>query len=452
MLNISPNSNGDKIRLEDFFCSTKVNLKASNWMFTRWLIITFFIILIIFFLPWTQNIQAKGKVTTLRPEQRPQTIHSTIAGRIERWYVQEGQIVKKGDTIVELSEIKAEYFDPQLIDRTRQQVQAKEGSINSYSQKAEALNEQIRNLRSELRLKKQQLRNKVVQTEVKIEADSIDVERAKVDYATAETQYERSEQMFEKGLIALVDFESRNLKLQETRYKLVSAENKLISSRNDLMNAQIALNAIDAEYQQKIAKAESDRFSTLSDQFTAEGDADKLRIQASNYEQRGTFYFIVAPQDAYITKAITPGIGETVKEGDPIVSIMPEDYDLAVEIFVRPMDLPLMQMGQEVRFIFDGWPAIVFSGWPNFTFGTFSGQVVAIDNMISDNGLYRILVGPYETGKPWPEALRPGSGAEGIALLNNVPVWWELNGFPPDLYEENTSDLPKLKAPIQSVK
>ena len=81
---------------------------------------------------------------------------------------------------------------------------------------------------------------------------------------------------------------------------------------------------------------------------------------------------------------------------------------------------------------------------------------VAIDNMISRNGQYRILVGPREGGKPWPDALRVGSGAQGIALLNNVPLWYEiwrkLNGFPPDYYTEEKVELPKLKAPVKSIK
>jgi len=136
---------------------------------------------------------------------------------------------------------------------------------------------------------------------------------------------------------------------------------------------------------------------------------------------------------------------------------MPADFDLAVELFVAPMDLPLVQFGQEVRFIFDGWPAFIFSGWPGMSFGTYHGHVVAIENNISKNGKYRILVSSHED-KPWPDALRMGSGAQGIALLNDVPIWYELwrqlNGFPPDFYEEGNGDnqKPKLKAPIKSVK
>ena len=161
-------------------------------------------------------------------------------------------------------------------------------------------------------------------------------------------------------------------------------------------------------------------------------------------------YYITAPQDGYITKAIRSGIGETVKEGEELLSIMPSNYDLAVSMYVKPMDLPLMQNGQKVRFMFDGWPTVVFSGWPNLSYGTFGGEVVAIDNFISENGKYRILVAPDPTDEEWPTALRVGSGADGMSLLKDVPIWYEiwrkLNGFPPDYYVNVTSkDETKLK-------
>ena len=51
------------------------------------------IAIIVLFLPWTQNVAGKGYVTTLTPDQRPQTIQSPIPGRIEKWYVKEGDYV-----------------------------------------------------------------------------------------------------------------------------------------------------------------------------------------------------------------------------------------------------------------------------------------------------------------------------------------------------------------------
>lgn len=455
MLNLTPNSIPNREAIEQLSSFKKISLSSANKMFTYWLVGTLVIILIIMMMPWTQNVQARGKVSTLRPDQRPQTIHSTIAGRIEKWYIQEGVQVKKGDTIVYLSEIKADYFDPDLVSRTARQVQAKEGAISSYAQKVQALDNQIQAMYAELRLKKEQLSNKIRQTQLKRMSDSIELQRAIIDADIAQKQLNRTQELHDKGIKSLTDLEGKKLKMQETQAKVIEAENKLLSSRNEVANAQIQLNNIEFEYNQKIAKAKSDKFSTLSDQYDAEGSADKLRIQSSNYARRSNFYYITAPQDAYITKALTPGIGETIKEGDPIVSIMPAKYQLAVELYIKPMDLPLINLGQEVRFIFDGWPAFIFSGWPGNSFGTFKGSVVAIDNMVSEGGKYRILVAPDESKKVWPPELRPGAGAKGIALLNNVPVWYEiwrkLNGFPPDFYQKNTEKLPKLKAPIKSI-
>ena len=149
-------------------------------------------------------------------------------------------------------------------------------------------------------------------------------------------------------------------------------------------------------------------------------------------------YYITAPVNGYITQAIQSGIGENLKEGDRIVSIMPADYELAVEMYVRPIDLPLLQKGQEVRVQFDGWPAIVFSGWPEQSYGTYGGEIFAIDRFITKNGKYRVLVAPDPEQPDWPEALRLGAGTSNMVLLKDVPVWYELwrniNGFPPDFY------------------
>lgn len=446
MLNISENSILNRVDTKKYEAFQNMELPRSNRSFKRWLLALLILFVIVLFLPWTQNIQTKGKVTTLRPEQRPQTIHSTIAGRVEKWYVREGQLVEKGDTIVHLSEIKTEYFDPNLVERAGQQVAATEGGISSYQSKVAALENQVSAMRQELNFKREQLKNKVRQNRLKVQSDSIELMRAVIDLETAQKQYDRTKELYGKGLKSLTDMENKNLKVQETAAKKVAIENKFLSSRNELDNARLDLVNVENEYANKIAKAESDKFTALSSRFDAEGKLQKMKVDLENYRQRSGFYFITAPQDCYITKAIVTGIGETVKEGQPIVSIMPWPAELAVEMFVQPIDLSLIHTGNTVNFIFDGWPAFVFSGWPNLTFGTFGGTVVAIDNNIGPNGTYRILVAPDESEKKWPEAIRPGGGAKAVALLNDVPLWYELwrqlNGFPPDFYENGTKGEP----------
>ncbi len=438
MLNISPKKIGSKIDRKRYASLNKVENKKSGRVLIRMLIASCILFIILMFLPWTQTIHARGNVTTLRPGQRPQTIQSVIAGRIEKWYVQEGDFVEKGDTIVFISEIKDKFFDPNLLERTQDQLKSKELSVKSYREKITALNNQIDALKETMKLKLEQSKNKFKQSKLKVKSDSIEFQASLIDFKIAEDQLIRMENLNKQGLRSLTDLEKRRLSLQKVQADMVSKENKLLSSRNSQMNAKIEMSSINSQYRDAVAKAESNKYTALSAMYDAEATVTKLQNEYMNYSVRSGLYVIRAPQNGYITKAIQAGIGENIKEGSQIVSIMPSDYELAVAMYVKPIDLPLLQKGDEVRIQFDGWPAIVFSGWPNTSYGTYAGKVYAIDNFISENGKYRVLVSADPKQQPWPKDLRVGAGSSNMSLLSNVFIWYELwrqiNGFPPDYY------------------
>lgn len=440
MLNISSNSVSHLIDLKKYKSPASIYASRLPRRSLRWLMLFFGICILISFLPWTQNVQADGMVTNLKPDQRPQVVNSVIAGQIEKWYIQEGQFVDKGDTILFISEVKDEYFDPKLLQRTRERLSAQEGGIAAYIKKINAVDQQVAALKQGQILKTEQAQNKLRQGVLKVQSDSLDLIAATSNLDIAEKQYLRQEKLYKDGLKSLTELENFRQKYREAEAKFVSAENKLLTSRNELINAKIELTSIQADYNDKIAKSESDKFTALTDMLDAEGKLAKTLNEVSNYTIRSSMYFITAPQSGYITKALQSGIGETIKEGDPIVSIVPNITELAVEMYVRPIDLPLLEKGAPVRFIFDGWPSLVFSGWPNVSVGTYAGRVFAIDNVTSSNGKYRILVAPDPQEEPWPKELRMGSGAQSIALLKDVPIWYEfwrqLNGFPPEFYKD----------------
>ena len=439
MLNISKNPLNKTVHLTGFKSTDRVFHQRYYKHFNRFLLGSAIFGFIFLFLPWTQNIRGDGFLTTLKPDQRPQTIQSPIPGRIEKWYVQEGDYVKKGDTILFISDIKNEYFDPKLMSRTGQQIVAKNASVTSYEGKVKALRNQMGALSNERALKLEQAKNKLLQANLKVQSDSIDLEAAKTNISIAQRQYDRVVQLESEGLKAITDLEEKRLKLQETQAKLISQENKLLASRNEIINAQVEIGRVRNEYTNKISKAESDMFTAQSSQFDSEAQVTKLENEFTNYSMRNEMYYIRAPQNGFINKVIQAGIGETFKEGTGLVGIMPADIDMAVETFVKPLDLPLMHLGEKVRIRFDGWPAIVFSGWPNVSYGTYGGVVVAVETFISDNGKYRILLAPDPDDHEWPAELRAGSGANTIALLEDVPIWFELwrqiNGFPPNYYQ-----------------
>ncbi|MCS7027332.1 MAG: HlyD family efflux transporter periplasmic adaptor subunit [Bacteroidia bacterium] len=405
----------------------------------------FLVILIGFmFLPWTQNVQGVGTVTTLRPNDRPQSIPSIITGRIEEWYVREGDFVKKGDTIVRISEAKEDYFDPNLIENTNKQIIAKEEAIKAYMEKVNALEMQLKALREGLQAKLSQAYNKLEQAKLKLVIDSNEYVNAKVNLDISNAQAKRFEELYKDGLKSLTELEGRRLKQQEALNKYNASLNKLNITQQEINNAKLEIANITAEYNDKIAKTEAEQFSTLSAAYDARATVAKLRSQLNTYTKRQSYYYITAPQDCYIVQAIKLGIGEIVKDGTPLVTIVPANYQVASTIYISPRDYPVVHIGDEVRMQFDGYPSLVFGGWPNASIGTFKGKVVAIDKNISENNKYRVLVAPAE-GEKWPDKLAINSGSTGIILLKDVPlgyeIWRQLNGFPPQYYEEvNTPD------------
>jgi multidrug resistance efflux pump len=449
MLNLSPQNRNNSHK--ELSALKRVEIQNTSKLLLRTIYILFGLILVVMFLPWTQNIRSNGQLVTLRPEQRPQTINTVISGKIEKWFVKDGDPVKKGDTILYISEVKEDYFDPNLVGRTEKQLKNKELSVVSYGDKIQSLDSRIDALSETGRLKLKQTKIKLQQTNLKLKADSMELHTAQVNYRIAEQQFERMEKLFKDGLKSQTDVETRKLSMQRAQANLINAQQKLLQTRNDIIDLKVEYSSVEAKYRDEVSKAESDKFAALSSMYDAEVDVTKLQTQVANYSIRNGMYYILAPQDGIVTKVLSSGIGETIKQGDAIATIMPANYDLAIEMYIRPVDLPLVQKGHKVRIQFDGWPAIVFSGWPNTSYGTFGGEVFAVDNFASEEGKFRVLIAPDKKDRKWPEQLRVGGGTNSMILLNDVPIGYELwrvvNGFPPDFYvkEEKKTDKKKKK-------
>ena len=421
MLNISKNSVQKAMPQEKLYALRSLDTPMAGKILAKWIGGMFVLFFMILFLPWQQNIRGSGKVTALSPSNRPQTIETTIAGRIQVWKIKEGQFVNRLDTIAIISEVKEKYFDPQMLFRLQQIITAKEQSLVSKEQKAKALQRQIGALEDGMR-------TKVDQSKAKLEAET-------VRFNNFKSQYERNEKLFEAGNIPLTKFQDIEYKFQ--------------SSQADFVNAKIEIERVQAEYLDKINKAESDLNNTIAEQYDTQGDIAKMRNELSNMQIRAQQYFILAPQAGFVVKATQAGIGETIKEGDPVCTIMPQSTDVAVEMHVKAMDVPLISKGRHVRIEFDGFPALQFSGWPSISVGTFGGTVEVIDYVNTKPGEFRILVIPDPKDTKWPKQIRVGSGIKGWVMLDDVSVWYELwrqlNGFPPSLYAEPEMEEPNKK-------
>ena len=339
------------------------------------------------------------------------------------FFVSEGAYVTAGTPIAEISEVKDDYLDPRQLQRTKEEREAKIRANHEKSEKAAALQRLLQTLESAATVKRQQATTYIAQNRAALE-------QAVLEDSLARDQLERRAQLYSSplGLVSLND-------LQSTRLRAQSASAKRAEKVGDSRNAELALSMVDAEYGEKIEKARSDRFSVLAELAEGAADIAKLENKVGTLTARQKAYRIEAPLDGYVVRAVRNGIGEMVKAGDPVVTVQPANGKRAVELFVRAMDVPLLRVGGKVRVQFDGWPALQFSGWPSVSVGTFGGLIAVIDQNVSADGRFRVLVTSDSTDDPWPAELRLGSGAYGWAALRNVRVWFELwrqlNGFPP---------------------
>ena len=405
---------------------------TSHRTFFRWVAGLFLLGLVALFLPWQQNVTGDGAVTALRPQDRPQTVPSLIAGRVERWYVQEGQYVTRGTPLVQISEVKEQFLDPDLVLRLGEQVSGKETSLAGKQAKVRSLDSLVAALERARDLGLAKADNKVRLYEAAMQA-------AVVDSQVEAARFERRERLWRDGLSTRTEFEANQLRFQQ-------AVAKLVEKRQELGNARLEVAGVAAEYGEKLAKAGADRDATRAEIGDGQAEVAKLRNQHTSMRLRSAMYRIDAPQDGYVVKALRQGVGETIKEGDALVTVVPAHPQQAVELYVKAMDVPLLRRGRKVRLVFDGWPALQFSGWPSVSVGTFGGVVSVIDAVDSKAGKFRLLVTPDPEDEPWPAQLRMGSGVHGWALLDTVPVWFEiwrqLNGFPP------TVDPAQSEAPL----
>jgi hypothetical protein len=176
-----------------------------------------------------------------------------------------------------------------------------------------------------------------------------------------------------------------------------------------------------AEYGDKIAKARAERSATTAEVGEGAADVAKLRNAYDNLAVRNTLYRIDAPQDGYVVQALRAGVGEQVKEGEAVVTIMPA-RPAPGGGRVREGDgrAPAEHGAQGAAAVRRLARRCSSRGGRACRWAPSAGQVAVIDRVSQPDGTYRVLVTEDPTDDPWPAQLRQGSGVLGWAMLDEV--------------------------------
>jgi multidrug resistance efflux pump len=415
----------------------------------RGLLVSLFLsVLAMLWLPWQQSSRGNGKIVAYVPQERQQTIEARVKGVVVRIAtgLVEGSEVRKGDFILEIQPIAAS-----LKEQLTAQVRDLQTQLDSANAKTEAYEQQVTGFTEAGEF--------AVKAAIELAAsaqDKLDSKRKLVvGYTAKELQarlnYDRQKSLFESGIKPEKEIE--NLKKEWD-----VAQSELQSVQEDVQSLEKELSAKRSELEEKRRLAQTKIDYAVAMKQDAIGSAakiqkDKRDIELKLEELGGLT--ITAPRDGTIFRMPVFEQGQTIKEGDAILTIVPEASQIAVELWVPGNDMPLVQLGQEARLQFEGWPAVQFPGWPSVAVGTFSGTVVNVDASDNGQGQFRVLILPNENDKtPWPSYryLRQGVRVNGWVMLRQVSlgyeIWRQLNGFPVIISDEPleklTSKPPKL--------
>jgi RND family efflux transporter MFP subunit len=130
----------------------------------------------LFTVPWVQTAPGAGQVVALNPDERVQEITALVPGRVERWFVSDGQRLQKGDPIARIVD-----NDPNLLERLA-------------AERAQVLAE---------------------------------IAASRSAAAVAELDVNRFNQLFAEGLAARRDYEAAQIRLADLQAKLAEDRAKL---------------------------------------------------------------------------------------------------------------------------------------------------------------------------------------------------------------------------------
>ncbi len=236
-------------------------------------------------------------------------------------------------------------------------------------------------------------------------------------------------------IVELEDLDPRAIDRLETQRKALKVQMTAagvardMAERNFQRQQTLEVEGISASRTVEMARNDLARATQL------EGDLSAKLAEIDTRISRQRSQDIRAPMDGFISKVFAGQGGALVKQGDPLISFVPEASSRIVEIWIDGNDAPLVYPGREVRLQFEGWPAVQVSGWPTIATGTFGGRVHMVDWMDDGSGKFRVLIQP-EPNAPWPsvDRLRQGVRVLGWVQLEQVAlgyeIWRRLNGFP----------------------
>ncbi len=294
---------------------------------------------------------AQGRVV---PSGRTKTVQPMQTGVVRTIAVEDGQLVKAGQTLIELDPTEATADR----DRIRSDLSAAKAEAARLRAALEVVNGNPdavfaapAGLSPELaRMQSQLLASQIAEQRAKLAALDREQARRAADRATVVqtiAKLNATLPLIRERAEALFDLSKRGT---SSRFQYLQLQQDLVGQEQELLVQKIKLTEADASIaataeQRRQTEAEFRRqlYTGLAE---AERKAASLEQELAKADQQVDLLRLTAPVDGYVQQLAIHTVGGVVTTAQPLMVIVPEDSRLEVEAFIPNKDIGFVQTGQ----------------------------------------------------------------------------------------------------------
>lgn len=305
------------------------------------------------------------------PTQSPSALQHDEGGVVEKLFAGAGDVVKKGDVIVQLRAFQTERQQEQLKVRTSDSlltIARLEALINGKKPEFPAADAALVG-RQELSFfqERRATRKSKAVLEARVAQRKAELQSAKTQLVSLEEEREQYQSLADMRKQLVEEGYGTRRSLLEAKAELAGAEGQISQTLGRIESAQEAL----VEAREAIAQQQAEnkaRWSAELSKVTAE--LKDFEEQTRQQDDRLFRLAIRAPFDGRIQDLLPKAVGEVVRAGEPIGEIVPSDSELYASVRLLPKDVGTVAV--------DDKALITLTAFNADTFGEVEGRVSKI--------------------------------------------------------------------------
>lgn len=375
-----------------------------------------------------QVITAPGKVV---PSSRVKTIQHLEGGIVKELWVQEGDEVRQGAVLVELdlatSGINLDELKSRTaaldITRSRLLAEASGGEPVFDPQISEKYPELLRTEKATLSARRAELRgvlgvndSQMANNQAKVGELQAKLEGLEQKAGTALRELEITKELVRERLVSQLEYLTKKRDYDSLNSEINSMRQSISAAKAGVAERV----AKKIEEQGKFRRRAADELTTVERQLAS------LKDEVNRAENQQDRALIRSPIDGVVKNLKLQAVGNVVRQGEPIMEVVPVDEVLVVETQLSPADRGYVVMDQRAD--------IKVSAYDFLRYGTLTGNVTQIaadtDAGSQETGpYYRLVVSTEKSffGTPdSPLRISPGMTAEVDIHVGSQPFIWYL--------------------------